>query len=114
METIIDAKGESIGRIAGKAASLLRGKNSPAFAPNVIPSIKVKIINVSQAKFLGSKLKTKIYSHYTGYPSGLRQETLEKTIAKKGHAEIMRRAVSGMLPNNKLKPRMIKNLIITE
>lgn len=113
-EHILDAKGKILGRVASEAAFLLRGKDDPSFAPNTAPSLTVKIINASKVKITEKKLKTKEYVSYTGYPGGLNKATAEEVAAKKGYSELFTKAVSGMLPNNKLKSIMMKNLIITE
>lgn len=114
MEHIIDANGQSIGRTASKAAVILLGKNDPSFAPNAVASVKVKIINAGKASVSEKKLKTATYERYSGYPGGLKTETMEHLASRKGMGEIFRRAVYGMLPANKLRARMMKNLAITD
>jgi large subunit ribosomal protein L13 len=110
----IDAKDMKLGRVANKAAAFLMGKNLTNFARNVIPQVSVKIVNASKADIGEKKLTEKKYVRYTGYPGGLRAPIMRDVIAKKGHTEVFRLAVYGMLPPNKLRPRMMKNLIITE
>jgi len=115
MKYTIDAKKKKLGRVATEAASLLMGKNTSTFTRNKIPAgIAVEIINVSQAEISQKKLKETEYAKYSGYPGGLRYESIENVISKKGYAEIFRRAVYGMLPSNKLRPIMIKKLTIKE
>jgi large subunit ribosomal protein L13 len=114
MEYTINAKDRTIGRVAAEAATLLRGKNKPTFERNIAPKVKVTIINASLMKIPTKKTLDKYYKHYSGYPGGLKYETLGEVIAKKGIKEVLRRAVYGMLPINKLRPIMIKNLIISE
>ena len=84
------------------------------FAKNVIPNVKVEIKNTSKALVDESKMKQKTYSRYSGHPGGLRQPTMEQVIAKKGYSELFKEAVKGMLPKNKLRSKMMSNLVITE
>ena len=108
----LDATAQSFGRLASQIAILLRGKNKPEFLPNVDGGDKVKVENVSKIKITGNKLEKKIYYHYSGYQGGLRETTLKELIDKKGHDEVLRRAVWNMLPKNKLRVEMIKRLDI--
>ncbi|MBL7045288.1 MAG: 50S ribosomal protein L13 [Parcubacteria group bacterium] len=115
MKTLeINAEGEKLGRIATKAAAFLMGKNDTSFARNVAPDVEVKVVNASKMQITDTKKSTKIYKHYTGYPGGLREEKMGKIIDKKGYKEIFKKAVYGMLPNNKLRPIRMKKLIIEE
>ncbi|MFA6253735.1 MAG: 50S ribosomal protein L13 [Candidatus Paceibacterota bacterium] len=113
-EYVIDASNKALGRVATEAAELLRGKNTTAFAKNLAPKVTVKIINASKLDVTQKKLREKIYVHYTGHPGGLRKTALTYLIAKKGWSEPIKKAVYGMLPANRLRAVMIKNLIITE
>ena len=81
----INAEGEKLGRLASKAASFLTGKNDTSFARNTTPDIEVVIKNASKLEILDSKKEGKIYTHYTGYPGGLREEKMGKIIDKKGY-----------------------------
>ena len=110
----LDAENKKIGRMATKAAEYLMGKNLPDFTRNTIPSVIVEIVNTSKVILDDKRLAQKTYSRYSGYPGGLKQPTMEQVIAKKGYSELFRVAVLGMLPKNKLRPKMMKNLIITE
>lgn len=110
----INAKGEKLGRLASKAASFLMGKNKSDFARNKVAEVEVKITNASKLEISESKKEGTIYTHYTGYPSGLRKETMGKLIDKKGYKEIVKKAVYGMLPSNKLRKEMMKHLTIEE
>ena len=115
MKTLeINAEGEKLGRIATKAAAFLMGKNDTSFAKNVAPDVEVKVVNASKMEISATKKGSKIYKHYTGYPGGLREEKMGKIIDKKGYQEIFKKAVYGMLPNNKLRPIRMKKLIIEE
>ena len=113
-EYTIDAKDKKLGRVATEAASVLRGKNRADFVQSSIPEINVYIINVSEMDIGIDKLKSKVYTNYTGYPGGLKKRTAEEVVEKKGYAELMRKAVYGMLPPNKLRKRMMKNLFVSE
>jgi large subunit ribosomal protein L13 len=113
-EYTIDATGKAVGRVATEVAMILMGKNSPDFANNKVAPNKVTIENASKAKISPKKMKEVDYAKYSGYPGGLRFETMEKVIEKKGYAEIFKRAVYGMLPGNKLRSPRMKNLTITE
>lgn len=110
----IDATGKSLGRLATEVALLLRGKRSPAFVKHIASGATVKVTNAAQVKLSGTKMANKKYSRYTGHPGGLRQETPAQVVVKKGQAELIRRAVQGMLPANRLRRDWLKHLIITE
>lgn len=114
MEHIIDATGKVLGRTATKAAWLLMGKNRPDFERHKVSINKIHITNASKTRINPKKLKTVEYTRYSGYPGGLKKETMEEVIAKKGYSELYRRAVYGMLPSNRLRDRMMKNLTVTE
>lgn len=114
MKYTLNAENKKVGRIATEAAVLLMGKNTPEFKKNAIPNITVEITNASKADIIESKMGQKTYSRYSGYPGGLRQPTMRQVIEKKGYGEIFKEAVSGMLPKNKLRSKMMNNLIVTE
>ncbi len=114
MQYTIDAENKSMGRIASQVAVLLRGKNSPDFAPHIKPSNKVTIINASKTKLTGKKFTDKVYLRHSGYPGGQKSETLEDVVTKKGYEEVFRKAIYGMLPDNRLRKIMMNNLIIKE
>ena|SRR3989344_9245352 len=113
-EKVVDAKGRALGRVATEAAQLLRGKTAASFAPNILPTTRVRITNAGSLHIPEKKRKNKEYRRYTGYPGGLRSQMLEDVIIKKGIGEVLRLAVYGMLPNNKQRPRMMSNLSIEE
>ena len=110
----INAEGEKLGRIATRAAAFLMGKNDTSFAKNKTADVEVAIINASKISGSDNKKSDKIYKHYTGYPGGLREEKMNKIITKKAYGEIIKKAVYGMLPGNKLRKQRMKNLIIEE
>ncbi len=104
----IDAAGQAIGRIASQVAAILRGKNLKNFAPNIDFGNSVIIENVSQAKITGNKMEGKKYYHHSGYPGGLKVKLMKELEL----TEVTKRAVWRMLPNNKLRDKMIKRLAI--
>ncbi len=106
-----DAAGQSLGRLASLVASALRGKKTVSFKPNCNPQIKVLVQNVEQLKFTGSKLKTKRYYKFSGYPGGLKITTLEQQF-KKDPARLFKNVVEHMLPKNRLSKSIIKNLTV--
>ena len=108
----IDAQNKKLGRLASEIAVILIGKNRPDFVRNAIPELKLKVINASKISVTNKKLNQKIYKNYSGYPGGLRERTMKKVVADKGMKETLRIAIKGMLPKNKLRDRMMKNLII--
>ncbi len=110
----IDANGRTIGRIASEAASVIMGKNSSDFAKNILAQVKVNIVNASKTKIPAKKLEEKEYFHFTGYPGGRKSTTLARMIEKSGYEEVFRNAIYGMLPKNKMRKDMMKNLIVTE
>lgn len=111
---IIDAKGQSLGRVASEAASTLLGKDSVNFAKNVVRNIKVKVINASQISLDEKKMDQKHYHIHTGYVGNAKSPTLAMVVAKKGYGEAIRIAVKGMLPTNTLRDKRLKNLSIEE
>lgn len=113
MQTI-DATNEKLGRVASKAAALLIGKDKTSFVKNKIVGDKVKVINASKLLITDKKRVQKTYAQYSGYPGGLKKPTLEMTVAKKGYKEILKHAISGMLPKNKLRTKFLLNLEISE
>lgn len=114
MDHTIDAQNKKLGRVASEAASVLMGKNRVDFAKNSIPNVRVKISNAGKLSVTNKKTEEKIYTTYSGYPGGLKQKSMKHTVKEKGMKEALRTAVKGMLPKNKLRDRMMKNLIITE
>jgi large subunit ribosomal protein L13 len=110
---IIDAKNKSLGRVASQAARHLSGKMSPAFYPRLLPPAAVKIINASKAKISGKKMNQKFYKRYSGYPGGLKLISLKKILEKDKKA-VFKKAVRGMLAKNKLRDKILKNLIIED
>ncbi len=108
---LFDASEKSFGRLASEIAILLRGKNKVDFTPHIDGGDCVVVINSDNLKFTGAKDKIKIYHRYTGYPGGIRSITLGDQIAKDSR-KVIKMAVYGMLPKNKLRSQMIKRLWI--
>lgn len=113
-EYIIDAEGKSLGRLSSEAAALLNGKSSVNFAKNMVEGVKVKILNAGKVKITGNKLKESLHKNYSGYPGGQHVKTYEQVVARKGYREIIKHAILGMLPKNKLQDKRMKNLSIEE
>lgn len=112
--TTIDASGKTIGRVASAAAIALMGKDEPTFERHKITGGTVTIENAGKIKIDPRKLEGVQYAQYSGYPGGLRYESLSAVLDKKGIEEVLRRAVYGMLPGNKLRPEIMKKLTVTE
>ena len=109
----LDATGQAPGRLATQIVILLRGKNKPTFEPHIDAGDFVEIINASKLKFTGKKLQNKEYIWHTNHPGGLKRKVMGEVFAK-NPGEIIRRAVMGMLPKNKLRDQMIKRLKISK
>jgi large subunit ribosomal protein L13 len=114
MKYTLDATNKKPGRLATEIAVLLMGKNRPDFAKNKIPAITVEVANAGKLSFDANKLVNKTYGRHSGYPGSLKLPSMQEVINKKGGREVLRMAVNGMLPKNKLRPQMMKHLIITE
>ena len=112
-EYIFDATDMSLGRLSTEIAMILRGKNEPTFVPHKAPNVRVVVNNASKITLNPSQLDTK-YKRYSGYPGGLKHESRAHLIKRKGYREVFEKAVYGMLPNNKLRTIMMKNIIINE
>jgi large subunit ribosomal protein L13 len=106
---VIDAQGISLGRLASKIATILRGKHKPVFAPWMNNGDFVVVTNASKVRLTGAKLTDKIYYRHSGYPGGLRQRSAGEILAS--HPErLIERAVRGMLPRNALGKAMLRRL----
>jgi large subunit ribosomal protein L13 len=108
---VVDATGQSLGRVASQVATILRGKHKATFTPHVDTGDFVVVINAKDAKVTGQKMSDKKYYHHSGYPGGLREETYGHLLERRP-TEPMRLAVRGMLPKNALGRAMIKKLKI--
>src|SRR3989344_9135104 len=107
----VDATNQSLGRLASKIAVLLRGKHLSTYQPNVLPQVEVSVKNLKKIKFTGNKFKGKIYYKYSGYHSGITSRTLEQRW-EKDPAEVLKYSVYRMLPDNKTRNKIIRNLKI--
>lgn len=106
---IVDARGQTVGRLATRIASALRGKHKPDFTPNQAGGDFVIVVNADKVVFTGDKLDGKIYTRYTGYQGGLLTTTARKMLAT--HPErVLEHAVWGMLPKNRLGRKLIRRL----
>jgi len=115
MEHVIDASNKSLGRVASVAAAALRGKNSVSFSTSKIPADNTVIIkNAKLVRVTGNKREEKQYLSYSGYPGGLSKLSMDQLAEKKGNSELLRRAITRMLPRNKLRPLLMKTLTVEE
>ena len=108
---VIDAADKNLGRLATKAASILRGKHKVTFTPHVDCGDYVIIINAEKINLTGNKLNDKMYYNHSGYPGGLRERNA-KTMLEKYPEEMVERAIKGMLPHNRLGRQMAKKLFV--
>lgn len=114
MKYIIDATNKKLGRVASEAAVHLIGKDQASFVRNKVSGGIVEIVNASKADISEKKLLQKKYTRYSGYPGGLRSPSMKDVIGKKGYEEIFTLAVYGMIPSNKLRAKIMKNLTVKE
>jgi large subunit ribosomal protein L13 len=106
---VVDATGQTLGRLASQVARLLAGKHKPMFATHIDTGDHVIVVNASRIAVGGDKLTTKMYARHSGYPGGFRQETLGDLLARRPE-EVIRRAVKGMLPRNRLGVQQLRKL----
>ena len=106
---VIDAEGQTLGKLAVEAAMILRGKKKPTFTPHVDTGDYVIIVNAEKVAVSGKKEDQKIYKRHSGYPGGLKETTLKEMRASKPE-EVIRHAVKGMMPKGKLGRQMFKKL----
>ncbi len=108
---LVDASEQTLGRVASKIASTVLGKNKPNFTPGVDSGDFVVVINAERIRVTGNKLEDKIYYNHSGYPGGIKSVNLRVLLAR--HPErVIRRAVWGMLPHNKVGRNLIKKIKI--
>ncbi|MFO7982945.1 MAG: 50S ribosomal protein L13 [Desulfuromonadales bacterium] len=108
---VVDLEGKVLGRAASEIARVLRGKHKPIYAPSVDTGDFVVVVNASKVKLTGNKLADKMYYRHTGYPGGIRSLNAEQLLEKRPE-DLIKKAVKGMLPKNKLGTQMIKKLKI--
>lgn len=106
---LINAEGQVLGRLASRVALLLRGKHKPTFTPHMDCGDSVVVVNAEKIQVTGNKLDQKIYRRYSGYPGGLKEETLRRLLNRRP-TEAVRRAILGMLPKGPLGNRVAKRL----
>ena len=106
---VVDAEGQTLGRLSAEIAKVLRGKNKPVFTPHVDTGDYVLVVNADKVKVTGKKLEQKIYYHHSDYVGGMKETTLKEMMAKKPEA-VIELAVKGMLPKGPLGRTMIKKL----
>jgi large subunit ribosomal protein L13 len=108
---VVDAEGQTLGRLATQIADTLRGKNKPEYTPHVDTGDFVVVVNAEKIAVTGKKLDEKLYHRHSGYPGGLRTRTLREQLQRRP-TEVIRKAVKGMLPRNKLARAQIGKLKI--
>ena len=110
----IDAAGKTLGRVASEAAKALMGKTRADYTPNKDSKVKVVVNNAGKLFTTEKKRLQKVYTTYSGYPGGLKKETLGNLNARKGPGEAVRRAVERMLPRNTMRVSRMKNLTVNK
>jgi len=106
---LVDAEGKNLGRLATQIAAYLLGKHKPVYTPGVEIGDHVVVINASKLEFTQKRLDNKMYYHHSGYPGGLKEESLG-TMMEKHPDRVIHKAVWGMLPHNKFGRKLQKNL----
>ena len=108
---VVDARGKNLGRLASRIAHILRGKHKPIYSPHLDTGDFVIVTNAGQVAVTGRKLDQKMYYHHSGYPGGLRARSLRQQL-ERHPTQVLRAAVRGMLPKNRLGRKMLKKLKI--
>jgi len=108
---LVDATGQTLGRLATRVARVLEGKDKPTYTPNLDSGDHVIILNAALIAVTRDKLESKVYVRHSGYPAGLKQETLGHLLQRRPE-EVIRRAVKGMLPRNRLGAQQLRKLKI--
>ncbi len=108
---VVDVENKVLGRVATQIANVLRGKNKPLFSPSVDTGDFVIVVNAEKIALTGNKLADKVYYSHSGFPGGIKSITAGKLMEKKAE-DLIRKAVKGMLPKNKLASQMLKKLKI--
>ena len=106
---VVDASGQTVGRLCAKIATVLRGKHKPTYTPHADAGDFVIVLNAEKAVFTGDKLNQKVYLDFSGYPGGQKQQTA-RVMMNRHPERVIERAVKGMLPKNKLGRAMYKKL----
>ncbi len=108
---VVDAAGQTLGRLATRVAGLLMGKHKPAYSRHLDMGDFVVVVNAAQVRVTGKKLRDKVYYRHTGYMGGIKSETLEKLMARRP-GRVVELAVRGMLPGNRLGRQLLRHLKI--
>ena len=108
---VVDASGHTLGRLSTVVADTLRGKRKPIYTPNIDTGDFVVVVNAEKIVVTGNKLEQKMYYRHSGYPGGIKSEALGKLLGRRPE-EVIRRAVKGMLPHNKLGAAQLRKLKI--
>jgi len=108
---LVDAEGQTLGRVATRIADVLRGKDKPVYTPHVDTGDFVVVVNAEKIAVTGKKLDEKLYYRHSGYPGGLRSRPLREQLARRP-TEVLRKAVKGMMPRNRLARAQMKKLKI--
>jgi large subunit ribosomal protein L13 len=106
---LVDANGKTLGRLATQLADILRGKGKPEYTPHIDTGDFVVVVNAEKVHVTGNKLQAKLYRRHSGYPGGLRERTLEEMLERRPQ-EVIRLAVKGMLPRNRLARQQLRKL----
>jgi large subunit ribosomal protein L13 len=108
---VVDAEGRTLGRLATEIATILRGKNKPQYTPHVDTGDFVVVVNAEKVAVTGRKAEQKVYRRHSGYPGGLKETSYEQLMERRP-TEILRRAVKGMMPKNRLARQQLRKLKI--
>jgi len=108
---VVDAEGQTLGRLATEIARLLRGKNKPQYTPHVDTGDFVVVVNAEKVVVTGKKAEQKVYRRHSGYPGGLKETSYEQMMERRP-TEILRKAVKGMMPKNRLARQQLRKLKI--
>ena len=108
---VVDAEGQTLGRLATEIAHILRGKNKPQYTPHVDTGDFVVVVNAEKVVVTGRKAEQKVYRRHSGYPGGLKETSYEQMMERRP-TEILRRAVKGMMPKNRLARQQLRKLKI--
>ena len=106
---VVDATGKTLGRLSTQIADALRGKNKPEYTPHIDTGDFIVVVNAEKVRVTGNKLEDKIYHRHSGYPGGLRTRTLAEMLRRRPE-EVIRKAVKGMLPRNRLARQQLRKL----
>ena len=108
---VVDATDETLGRLASRIARVLEGKHKPTYQPSLDSGDHVIVLNAGRIAVTSNKLETKIYARHSGYPGGFKEETLGQLLERRPE-QVIRRAVKGMLPHNRLGAQQLRKLKI--